>query len=76
MLLASRLGYSSEDIQAWCTHADPCMSLFSDWFAVRRKVEATRAVLEQLVEMNRTDAANIVEDALVAAGKYFQKFRY
>ena len=67
-LLASRLGYSPDDIRGWATQSDPCMALLSEWYATHKTVEATHGVLTALQEMNRLDAAVIVENAMKAAG--------
>ncbi|XP_052697616.1 uncharacterized protein LOC128175814 [Crassostrea angulata] len=66
-LLASRLGYSPDDIRGWATQSDPCMALLSEWYATHRTFEASRGVLTILQEMNRLDAAIIVENAMKAA---------
>ncbi|XP_033738373.1 uncharacterized protein LOC117325949 isoform X2 [Pecten maximus] len=63
-LLAQRLGYSPKDIKAWATQNDPCMALLSEWYATNKTSEATHAVLTTLQEMNRQDAAIIVENAM------------
>ena len=65
-LLSSRLGYTNDDIRNWATQPDPCLSLLDEWFATHKTREATFAVLKSLQEMNRTDAAMIVENALKA----------
>jgi hypothetical protein len=67
-LLASRLGYSPDDIRGWATQSDPCMALLSEWYATHKTFEASRGVLNILQEMNRLDAAIIVENAMKAAG--------
>lgn len=67
-LLASRLGYSPDDIRGWATQSDPCMALLSEWYATHKTFEASRGVLNILQEMNRLDAAVIVENAMKAAG--------
>ncbi|XP_056022602.1 uncharacterized protein LOC125652678 isoform X2 [Ostrea edulis] len=66
-LLASRLGYSPDDIRGWATQSDPCMALLSEWYATHKTFEASRGVLNILQEMNRLDAAVIVENAMKAA---------
>uniref|UniRef100_K1Q047 Uncharacterized protein n=1 Tax=Magallana gigas TaxID=29159 RepID=K1Q047_MAGGI len=66
-LLASRLGYSPDDIRGWATQSDPCMALLSEWYATHKTIEASRGVLTILQEMNRLDAAIIVENAMKAA---------
>lgn len=68
-LLASRLGYSNDDIRAWATQSDPCMALLSEWYATHKTREATGGVLNSLQEINRLDAAVIVENAMKVAGK-------
>ena len=68
-LLAQRLGYSNKDIRAWATQADPCMAVLSEWYATHKGSEATHGVLKALEEINRTDAAGIVKEALEQAGK-------
>ncbi|XP_069127354.1 uncharacterized protein [Argopecten irradians] len=65
-LLAQRLGYSPQDIKAWATQNDPCMSLLSEWYATYKTIEATHAVLTALQEMDRLDAAIIVENSMKA----------
>ncbi|XP_021373485.1 uncharacterized protein LOC110463308 isoform X2 [Mizuhopecten yessoensis] len=65
-LLAQRLGYSPKDIKAWATQHDPCMALLSEWYATHKTIEASHAVLTILQEMNRLDAAAIVENAMKA----------
>ena len=70
-LLASRLGYNPDDIRGWATQSDPCMALLSEWYATHKTVEASKAVLNALQEMNRVDAAIIVENAMKAAGLYY-----
>ena len=67
-LLASRLGYSPDDIRGWATQSDPCMALLSEWYATHKTFEASKGVLNILQEMNRLDAAIIVENAMKAAG--------
>ncbi|XP_062598650.1 uncharacterized protein LOC134260086, partial [Saccostrea cucullata] len=66
-LLASRLGYSPDDIRGWATQSDPCMALLSEWYATHKTFEASKGVLNILQEMNRLDAAIIVENAMKAA---------
>ncbi|XP_074660439.1 uncharacterized protein LOC141912910 isoform X2 [Tubulanus polymorphus] len=63
-LLAQRLGYNPTDIRGWATQNDPCMSLLSEWFATHKTSEASHAVLEILVEIDRLDAAIVIEEAL------------
>ncbi|XP_033738375.1 uncharacterized protein LOC117325953 [Pecten maximus] len=65
-LLAQRLGYSLDDIKAWATHGDPCMALLNEWYATHRMIEATHAVLNILQDINRLDAAVLVENAMKA----------
>ncbi|XP_060062568.1 uncharacterized protein LOC132543123 [Ylistrum balloti] len=65
-LLAQRLGYTPQDIKGWATQHDPCMGLLSEWYATHKTIEATHAVLTALQEMNRMDAAAIVENAMKA----------
>ncbi|XP_060072233.1 uncharacterized protein LOC132552106 [Ylistrum balloti] len=65
-LLAQRLGYTPQDIKGWATQHDPCMGLLSEWYATHKTIEATRAILNILQEMNRLDAAAIVENAMKA----------
>ena len=67
-LLASRLGYTPDDIRAFACQPDPCLSMLSDWYAGHKTSEATHAVLTTLQEMNRLDAAIIVENAMKAVG--------
>ena len=66
--LATRLGYSKDDIRSWATQPDPCLSLLDEWFATHKTREATFAIEKALNEMNRTDAAMIVENALKMTG--------
>ena len=68
-LLASRLGYTNDDIRNWATQANPCLSMFDEWFATHKTREATFGILKQLQEMNQQQEAMIVENALKAAGK-------
>ena len=68
-LLATRLGYSAEDVRAWATQPDPCLSLLDEWFATHSTREATHAVLKTLTEINRTDAAAVVQGALKSVGQ-------
>ena len=68
-MLAQRLGYTNDDIRNWAAQPDPCMSLLDEWFATHKTREATHAVLKTLQEINRLDAATIVEKALKAVGK-------
>ncbi|XP_055899191.1 uncharacterized protein LOC106060709 [Biomphalaria glabrata] len=63
-LLSSRLGYNNEDIRGWAQQADPCMALLNEWYTTHKTSEATLAVLTQLQEMDRLDAAAIVENAM------------
>ena len=71
-LLASRLGYTNNDIRGWATQHDPCMALLSEWYATHKTSEANYGVLTALVEMNRLDGAAIVENAMKTAGRNFQ----
>ena len=77
-LLASRLGYSNDDIRSWAQQHDPCMALLSEWYATHKTSEASFGVLTALTEMNRMDGVAIVENAMKAAGPYFNilHFRY
>jgi len=68
-LLASRLGYSADDVRNWATQPDPCLSMLDEWFATHRTREATYGVLKVLVDMDRTDASAIVDQALDAVGQ-------
>ena len=70
-LLASRLGYTNDDIRGWATQHDPCMALLSEWYATHKTSEASYGVLNALTEMNRMDAAAIVENAMKQAGVCF-----
>nr|KAG5696315.1 hypothetical protein BaRGS_027925 [Batillaria attramentaria] len=63
-LLSSRLGYSNDDIRGWAQQADPCMAMLNEWYATHKTREATYAVLTALQDMNRMDAAIIVENAM------------
>ncbi|KAK0070210.1 hypothetical protein Bpfe_000193 [Biomphalaria pfeifferi] len=63
-LLSSRLGYNNEDIRGWVQQADPCMALLNEWYTTHKTSEATLAILTQLQEMDRLDAAAIVENAM------------
>ena len=67
-MVSIRLGYNNEDIRNWATQANPCLSLFDEWFATHKTREATFGILQQLQEMNQQQAAMIVENALKAAG--------
>ena len=67
-LLASRLGYTNDDIRNWATQVNPCLSMFDEWFATHKTREATFGILKQLQEMNQQQAAMIVENSLKAAG--------
>uniref|UniRef100_A0A1I8GFV8 Death domain-containing protein n=1 Tax=Macrostomum lignano TaxID=282301 RepID=A0A1I8GFV8_9PLAT len=66
-LLAQRLNFSADDIRAWATTADPCMSMLAEFYTNNRAAEASKAVLQQLKEMNRLDAAAIVEASILNA---------
>ena len=68
-LMAKRLSFTNDDLTSWATHEDPCMGVLTEWFATHKSSEATRAVYIVLKEMNREDAAEIVAEALKAAGK-------
>ncbi|XP_048253085.1 uncharacterized protein LOC124147002 isoform X2 [Haliotis rufescens] len=63
-LLSSRLGYTNDDIRSWAQMHDPCMAMLNEWYATRKTREATYAVLTALQEMDRMDAAVIVENAM------------
>ncbi|CAD5126228.1 DgyrCDS14397 [Dimorphilus gyrociliatus] len=63
-LLALKLNYSVDDVRNWATQPDPCLSLIDEWFATNNTKEATFAILKNLKDMNRLDAAEIVENAL------------
>ena len=67
-LLASRLGYSNDDIRGWATQHDPCMALLSEWYATHKTSEANYGVLNALTEMDRMDGVAIVENAMKVAG--------
>ena len=69
-LLASRLGYTNDDIRGWATQHDPCMALLSEWYATHKTSEASFGVLNALTEMNRMDGAAIVENAMKQAGEF------
>ncbi|XP_067660412.1 uncharacterized protein [Haliotis asinina] len=66
-LLSSRLGYSNDDIRGWAQTADPCQSMLNEWYSTNKTRDATFGVLQTLQEMNRTDAAVIVENAMKMA---------
>ncbi|XP_050400000.1 uncharacterized protein LOC126817241 [Patella vulgata] len=66
-LLSSRLGYSNDDIRGWSQQADPCMAMLNEWYATHKTSEATFGVFTALQEINRLDAAVIVENAMKAA---------
>ncbi|XP_046350461.2 uncharacterized protein LOC124131312 [Haliotis rufescens] len=66
-LLSTRLGYNNDDIRGWAQQHDPCMALLNEWYATRKTSEASYAVLTALQEMNRMDAASIVENAMKMA---------
>ena len=40
-LLSTRLGYTNDDIRNWATQANPCLSMFDEWFATHKTREAT-----------------------------------
>ncbi|XP_071110008.1 uncharacterized protein [Haliotis cracherodii] len=63
-LLSRRLGYTNDDIRSWAQMHDPCMAMLNEWYATRKTREATYAVLTALQEMDRMDAAVIVENAM------------
>ncbi|CAD5126416.1 DgyrCDS14550 [Dimorphilus gyrociliatus] len=63
-LLALKLNYGVDDVRNWATQPDPCLSLLDEWFATNKTKEATFAILKNLKDMDRLDAAEIVEDAL------------
>ncbi|XP_046377986.2 uncharacterized protein LOC124150107 [Haliotis rufescens] len=63
-LLSSRLGYTNDDIRSWAQMHDPCMAMLNEWYATRKTREATYAVLTALQEIDRMDAAVIVENAM------------
>ena len=75
-LLASRLGYSNDDIRGWATQHDPCMALLSEWYATHKTSEASYGVLTALTEMNRMDGVVIVENAMKTAGTYSRKLTF
>ena len=58
-----------DDIRNWATQPDPCLSLLDEWFATHKTREGTYAVMKMLIEINRTDAAEIVEKALADVGE-------
>ncbi|XP_046373549.2 uncharacterized protein LOC124147003 [Haliotis rufescens] len=62
--LSSRLGYTNDDIRSWAQMHDPCMAMLNEWYATRKTREATYAVLTALQEIDRMDAAVIVENAM------------
>ncbi|ELT93160.1 hypothetical protein CAPTEDRAFT_72501, partial [Capitella teleta] len=66
-LLSKRLGYTNDDIRNWATQPNPALSMFDEWFATHKTREATYAIQKNLEEMNRIDAAEIVERALAMA---------
>ena len=66
-LLASRLGYSNDDIRGWATHDDPCLALLNEWYATHKTSEASLTVLTTLKEINRIDGVVIVENAMKKA---------
>ncbi|ELU16910.1 hypothetical protein CAPTEDRAFT_195141 [Capitella teleta] len=66
-LLSKRLGYTNDDIRNWATQPNPALSMFDEWFATHKTREATHAIQKNLEEMNRIDAAEIVERALAMA---------
>ncbi|XP_067667243.1 uncharacterized protein [Haliotis asinina] len=63
-LLSLRLGYTNDDIRSWAQMHDPCMAMLNEWYATRKTREATYAVLTALQEIDRLDAAVIVENAM------------
>ncbi|XP_059147008.1 uncharacterized protein LOC131934876 [Physella acuta] len=63
-LLSKRLQYSNDDIRGWAQQADPCMAMLNEWYATHKTSEATLSILTQLQEMDRMDAAIIVENAM------------
>lgn len=63
-LLAMRLNFTNDDIRNWATQPDPCLSMLDEWFATHKTREATYAILNNLKDMNRIDAAAIVQSAL------------
>ncbi|KAK6180454.1 hypothetical protein SNE40_012605 [Patella caerulea] len=77
-LLSSRLGYSNDDIRGWSQQADPCMAMLNEWYATHKTSEATFGVFTALQEINRLDAAVIVENAMKAADQVVEdeEFEY
>lgn len=67
-LLSQRLGYTKDDIRNWAAQLNPSLSMLDEWFASHKTREATSAIQKNLEEMNRMDAAEIVERALAIAG--------
>ncbi|XP_012946843.1 uncharacterized protein LOC101858605 [Aplysia californica] len=63
-LLSSRLGYSKQDVKSWAQLADPSTAMLNKWYSDHKTSEATTALLAQLQEMAREDAAVIVENAM------------
>jgi len=66
--LATQLGYSTMDVEGWATQKDPCMGMLRKWHANHKTKEDTEKIFTDLVEIDRMDAAAIVENALKVVG--------
>ncbi len=61
ILVAKRLNFTENDITGWLSQADPCLSMFQEWFLVNKTSDAIAGLLKVFKELNNTECVNIIE---------------
>ena len=68
-LLGKRFGYSSNELKHWAMQPDPCMALLNEWYMTHKTDEATYGLIKMLKDIDRNDAEDIIQQAIVATGE-------
>ena len=62
--LGKQLGFSTSEIKHWAMQNDPCLALLKEWFRIYQTDQATAGLLQALPAINRSDAEQIIRQAL------------
>ena len=69
-VLAKELDYRNDDIRAWAAYDDPCMALLAEFYNnVNSARDGNQRILKALIQMERLDAALVMENAMKNVGK-------
>ena len=69
-VLAKELEYTNDDIRVWAAYDDPCMALLAEFYNnVYNTREGNQRILTALINMERHDAALVMENAMKNIGE-------